>query len=61
MAKYRREEIVALSNRLEARAMSRMRDQPEAARDEKAAALLLRLMLQLSDVVTVEASEATQH
>jgi hypothetical protein len=61
MAKYRREEIVALSNRLEARAVSKMRDQPEAARDEKAAALLLRLMLHLSDVVTVETSEASQH
>ncbi len=41
--------------------MSKMRDQPEAARDEKAAALLLRLMLHLSDVVTVETSEARQH
>lgn len=54
MARYNRTEIIELSRRLETRAMSRFRDSPEAAGDMKAAALLLRLMLQLSEVETVE-------
>ncbi len=54
MARYRRQEIIDLSNRLEARAASLMfPDQPNLKGDMKAAALLLRLMLQLSDVETV--------
>jgi len=54
MVKYNRAEIIELSNRLETRAMSRFRDSPEAAGDMRAAALLLRLMLQLSGVEAVE-------
>ncbi len=51
MATYSRSDIQALSNRLETRAnvMSK-----EAGRDLKAAALLLRSMLALSDVEKVE-------
>jgi hypothetical protein len=54
VATYCRSDITALSNRLEARADSVLRDQMETAKDMKAAALLLRLMLQLSDVEKVE-------
>jgi hypothetical protein len=54
VAAYCRSDITALSNRLEARADSVLRDQMETAKDMKAAALLLRLMLQLSDVEKVE-------
>jgi hypothetical protein len=54
MATYSRSDITALSNRLEARADSVFCDQRETAKDMKAAALLLRLMLQLSDVQKVE-------
>lgn len=51
MATFSRSDIQALSNRLETRAgiMSK-----EAGRDLKAAALLLRLMLELSDVAKIE-------
>jgi hypothetical protein len=51
MATYSRSDIQALSNRLETRAnvMSK-----EAGRDLKAAAVLLRLMLALSDMEKVE-------
>ena len=51
MATYSRSDITALSNRLERRAdvMSK-----EAGRDLKAAALLLRRMLELSDVEKIE-------
>jgi hypothetical protein len=50
MATYSRPDIIALSNRLETRAgvMSK-----EAGRDLKAAALLLRLMLQLAEIEKV--------
>jgi hypothetical protein len=54
MVKYSRTEIIELSRRLETRAMSRFSDSPEAAGDMRAAAVLLRLMLQLSGVETVE-------
>ena len=55
MAKYSRAEIEALSNRLEARAASTMfPDQPNLKADIRAAALLLRLMVMLADIQTVE-------
>lgn len=54
MAKYNRQEIIDLSNRLENRANSILTVQPSMSADMKAAALLLRLMLNLSDVETVE-------
>ncbi len=51
MTTYSRSDITALSNRLETRAKVMSE---EAGRDLKAAALLLRLMLELSDVARVE-------
>jgi hypothetical protein len=56
MATYSRSDIMALSNRLEARAgiMSK-----EAGRDLKSAALLLRLMLGLSGVEKIDTAGGT--
>jgi hypothetical protein len=57
MAKYSRAEIDALSQRLEARAASMMfPDQPNLKADIRAAALLLRLMVTLADVQTIDTS-----
>jgi hypothetical protein len=54
MARYTRMEIHALSQRLEARADSIVNTTPSAAGDLKAAAMLLRLMLALAEVESVE-------
>jgi hypothetical protein len=51
MAKYPRQDIEALSKRLETRASVMS---AEAGRDLKAAALLLRLMVALGEVESVE-------
>jgi hypothetical protein len=52
MARYSRDDIFALGKRLETRASVMPK---EAARDLLAAALMLRLMVQLADVQEVEA------
>jgi hypothetical protein len=54
MAVYKRQDIEALSQRLESRANSVLNVQPGAAADMRAAALLLRLMLALGDIQVIE-------
>ena len=62
MARYTRPEIEALCKRLEARAKSVvLKDQPELVGDLKAASLLLRLMLALSEIETLETDHASTH
>ncbi len=51
MATYSRSDVTALSNRLETRAAAMCE---VAGRDIKAAALLLRRMLELSDIEKIE-------
>jgi hypothetical protein len=62
MAKYTRPEIEALCKRMEARAASVvLKDQPELIGDIKAASLLLRLMLALSEIDSLETDHASTH
>jgi hypothetical protein len=62
MAKYSRSEIESLCRRLEARARSVvLKDQPDLVGDLKAASLLLRLMLALSEIESLETEHAITH
>src|SRR5579871_5172705 len=55
VAKYTRPEIEALCKRMETRAASVvLKDQPELVGDIKAASLLLRLLLALTEIETLE-------
>jgi hypothetical protein len=56
MARYSRNEIRELCNRLEARANSALNSQPSQAADLNAAAMLLRLFIQIAEVEVVETS-----
>jgi hypothetical protein len=62
MAKYTRPEIEALCKRMEGRAASMvLKDQPELIGDMKAASLLLRLMLALSEIESLETDHGSTH
>jgi hypothetical protein len=62
MARYTRPEIESLCKRLEARAKSVvLKDQPELVGDLKAASLLLRLMLVLSEIESLQTDHASTH
>ena len=61
MAKYTKMEIHELCKRLEGRADSVVNAQPSFAGDMKAAAMLLRLMMALSEIESLETDHASTH